>query len=91
MRGKKGKGLRENGCFSHVTVTIRTTAIYFSTLMSNINPHFRKFDSNFAAEEEENPPVLFHAEATRTGGKSLCLLFSGSEGVNRTKRKFYTV
>lgn len=45
-----------------VTVTIRTTAMHFSTIMSNINPHLRKFDRNFAAVEGEAPPVLLHVE-----------------------------
>lgn len=29
-----------------VTVATRTTVMHFSTIMSNINPHLRKFDSN---------------------------------------------
>lgn len=55
-----------------VSAIIRTTAVNFSTIMSNINPHFRRFDSKVPTVEGEPPPVL-HVETASTAGKSSLL------------------
>ena len=39
-----------------VTVTIRTSALHFSTITSNKNPHFRQFDRKSAAVQGDAAP-----------------------------------
>lgn len=59
---KKNWGEKRGFASALVTVTIRATAVHSSTIMSNINPYLRKFDSNFVAVQGEPSPVLFQQE-----------------------------
>ena len=55
----RGREMMEKIRVCLVIFIIRGMGLLSSAIMSNINPHFRKFDSNYTALEGKLPPVLF--------------------------------